>query len=234
MPKSSKFKLGDKSIFLETNQKVFKPNLTTICIIEALKKIKLKKKINILDMGCGSGVIGIFIKKFLSRKSKVVMVDFSQYAVSLAKKNSKKNNVKIEIFKSNVFDNVKGKFDLIIDDISAIDEKIAKKFWYNKFIPHKCGSSGINLTTQVIKKAPFFLKKSGILILPVISLSNYQKVEKNLKKKFKSSKILIEKTWPAPLELKRKFESLLKTKKHYIFDKYGISLCFTRIYMCVK
>ena len=127
MPKSSKFKLGDKSIFLETNQKVFKPNLTTISIIEALKKIKLKKKINILDMGCGSGVIGIFIKKFLSRKSKVVMVDFSQYAVSLAKK-IQKNNVKIEIFKSNVFDNVKGKFDLIIDDISAIDEKIAKNF----------------------------------------------------------------------------------------------------------
>ena len=41
-------------------------------------------------MGCGSGVIGIFIKKFLSRKSKVVMVDFSQYAVSLAKKIQKK------------------------------------------------------------------------------------------------------------------------------------------------
>ena len=39
MPKSSKFKLGDKSIFLETNQKVFKPNLTTISIIEALKKL---------------------------------------------------------------------------------------------------------------------------------------------------------------------------------------------------
>ena len=234
MLKSNNFIFKNKKIFLETNQKVFKPNLTTYSLIEALEKIKLKKKINILDMGCGAGIIGIFIKKYISKKSNVTMVDFSQYAIELAKKNSKKNDVQIDIFKSNVFSNVKGKFDLIIDDISAIDENIAKKFWYNKYIPHQCGSSGISLTTKVVKNSSFFLKKKGILILPVISLSNYQKIEKLLKKRFSKSEILTEKTWPTPIKLKHKFKNLLKIKKNYTFNKYGTSLCFTRIYKCVK
>ncbi len=61
-------KIEDLKIKLFKNSKVFTPNLTTFSLIEAFKKYKVKKKIKILDLGSGSGVIGIFIKKKYKKK----------------------------------------------------------------------------------------------------------------------------------------------------------------------
>ena len=55
-------------IKLFRDSKVFTPNLTTFSLIEAFKKYKIKKKIKILDLGSGSGVIGIYIKKKYKNK----------------------------------------------------------------------------------------------------------------------------------------------------------------------
>ena len=61
-------KIENLKIKLFRNSKVFEPNLTTFSLIEALKKYKIKKKIKVLDLGSGSGVIGIFLKKNLEKK----------------------------------------------------------------------------------------------------------------------------------------------------------------------
>ena len=51
-------KIGNVKIKLIKDTKVFEPNLTTFSLIEAFKKFKIKKKIKILDLGSGSGIIG--------------------------------------------------------------------------------------------------------------------------------------------------------------------------------
>ena len=46
------------------DKNVFEPNLTTKLMIESCyEKIKKMKKINLVDIGCGCGIIGIVLKK---------------------------------------------------------------------------------------------------------------------------------------------------------------------------
>ena len=153
---TNNFKFLNKTIKLELNKKVFTPNLTTQELIKAacgvIERRRRKKKLNILDLGCGSGVIGIFLKKKYTSKVNVFLSDHSEFAVELAKRNSALNNTKLQIVKSDLFKMWKKyKFDLIIDDISAISSYVAKKSeWYNKFIPCKSGTNGLSLTKKII------------------------------------------------------------------------------------
>lgn len=69
---------------------------------------------NVLDLGCGYGVIGITIAS-IPNVSMVTMCDVNQRALNLAKRNAEKNNVKnFEVIESDCFENINKKFDTII------------------------------------------------------------------------------------------------------------------------
>ncbi len=80
----------------------------TRTLIENLPSLKG----DILDFGCGYGPIGIFIAK--NYKCSVDMIDINNRCISLALKNSKLNNVKVNIFPSNIYESVNKKYDYII------------------------------------------------------------------------------------------------------------------------
>jgi|LakMenEpi03Aug12_release.lakeMendotaPanAssembly.Ray.scaffolds.fasta_scaffold75486_1 methylase of polypeptide subunit release factors len=238
---TNNFKFLNKTIKLELNQKVFTPNLTTQELIKAAcgvieKRRRRKKKLNILDLGCGSGVIGIFLKKKYPSKVNVFLSDHSEFAVELAKRNSELNNTKLQIVKSDLFKMWKKyKFDLIIDDISAISSYIAKKsVWYNKFIPCKSGASGLSLTKKIIDNCDKFLNKNSIILIPSISISDHKKNISIMKRKFKKVKLLSTREWPAPLFLLKKNLKKKSLQKGYIYEKFNMLLCFTKIYSCIK
>jgi cyclopropane fatty-acyl-phospholipid synthase-like methyltransferase len=218
-----------KTIKLFKTIKVFEPNLTTIALIEAFDKIKFKKKKKILDLGAGSGVIGIYIKKKYGKKINLFLSDKNQHTVKVIKSNLKLNNINAVTKESDIlksWDNEK--FDIIINDISAISSEIAKSHWYNKFIPHNCGKDGIKLSKKFLINVKKNLNNNGIILIPIISLSDHKQLINLLKKKFKI-KLLINKEWPAPKSLlKGKVANFLK--KEYIFQKYNTYLCFTKVY----
>ena len=68
---------------------------------------------NLLDLGCGYGPIGIILKHF-NHKANIQMLDINERAIKLAKENAKINNVNVKIYKSDGFDKVKDKFDIIV------------------------------------------------------------------------------------------------------------------------
>ena len=66
----------------------------------------------VLDFGCGYGPIGIYIKK--NNECTVDMIDINERSLDLAKKNALKNKVDVNIFKSDIYSNIKEKYDFII------------------------------------------------------------------------------------------------------------------------
>lgn len=67
----------------------------------------------ILDLGCGYGTIGIILKRFFP-KAEIQMVDVNDRALSLAEENAKRNDAKVCIYKSNVYEKVTDTFSDII------------------------------------------------------------------------------------------------------------------------
>lgn len=77
--------------------------------------IKNKKDINnFLDVGCGYGFISIILAKMLSVKG--TGIDVNRRALKLAEENAKLNKVNVEFKESNCYENIDGRFDLIISN----------------------------------------------------------------------------------------------------------------------
>lgn len=81
-----------------------------VLVENILKNVKNRK--TILDMGCGYGFIGIVLGKRLN--ANMTMVDVNQRAVHLCERNIKENKVDGKTFQSDIYENVEGKYDLIV------------------------------------------------------------------------------------------------------------------------
>ncbi len=105
--------IGTVPLSFNTDNGVFsktKIDFGTRFLLETLTSLNLKG--HILDVGCGYGVIGIYVSKVFP--TTVDMIDVNKSALHLAKLNAKENHVKCNIFESNAYENVSEKYDYII------------------------------------------------------------------------------------------------------------------------
>ena len=226
------FKINNTSVRLSIGAKVFKPTATTTFLLRDASKLVNKSK-DILDLGCGSGVIGVFVNKLNKNKNKIFASDVSVDAVDCARKNFEKYRCNYELKKGSLFSPWKNKkFDLIINDVSGISEKLAKNSSWFKNVPCKTGADGTALTLKIISSSNKYLNKGGGIIFPIISLSNTKKIKYLLKKKFKKIKIMSNNYWFLPNELSKNTNKLIEMKKKNLINfekKYGKIICNTQI-----
>ena len=220
---------------IKQDKKVFTPNATTGLLVESTLKI-LKKKSDILDLGCGTGHVGLTVAKNIKLKNNYFFSDLSKKAVALCKKNAKRNKIKIHARVGSMYKPWEGKkFDLVIESISAIAKKVAViSPWYKNGIPCNCGEDGTQLVNDVLKVTKKHLKKNGKLIFPIVTLSNKRKILKTANKYFKNVKLLVSKDWPLPKSMYSKKKLLERLKKKGLISyktKYGLILYSSEIYI---
>ena len=84
-------------------------------VVEYAKSLN-KDKIKILDLGCGSGAIGLTLKSIL-KDSEVTLVDISKEALEVAKLNANNLNLDVTFIESDWFSNVGlDKYDIIVSN----------------------------------------------------------------------------------------------------------------------
>ncbi len=105
--------LRGKELVLHTGSGVFSPDRIDLGTRLLIEKSLVKKGETVLDFGCGYGAAGVAIAKAVP-DVKVMMSDVNERAVMFAKKNVKVNKVKATAVQSDIFENVKGKFDVIL------------------------------------------------------------------------------------------------------------------------
>lgn len=100
------------------NDKVLIPRFETEELVEktlGLIHEFFTDDIKIIDLGCGSGAIGLTIKKKIP-KSRVDLLDISNDALSVSKLNAKNLDVDVNFILSDMWDKVKDKYDVIISN----------------------------------------------------------------------------------------------------------------------
>ena len=165
------------------------PRPDTELIIEQILKItKHKNKLNILDVGVGSGCILLSILKE-KKNFYGTGIDVSKNCLNISKINAVnlEVNSRVRFFKSNVDKFNLGKYDLIVSNppyINKHDLKYLERDVIN-FEPRLAldgGLDGLSEIRKVIKKSSELIKKNGKFILE-ISFDQKNKVINLLKQK---------------------------------------------------
>ena len=181
---------------IKVNKNVLIPRFETEELVEYtisyIKKM-FKEKINIIDLGTGSGCIAITLKKKIN--SNVSAIDISKEALEVARENAKKNKVEIDFIQNDMLDNISNKFDVIISNPPYISKNEEIQDIVRKNEPSLAlyaDNEGLYYYEKIIKQAKKNLKEKFIIAFEIgymqgekikkIAEQNYPKAEVVLKK----------------------------------------------------
>lgn len=156
---------------INVNEDTLIPRYETEYLVEKVINVcneMFNDKINILDIGTGSGAISIVLKDKLN--SMVTGCDISDNALKMALNNAKINNLDINYVKSDIFSNINGKFDVIVSNPPYIsrDEVImdcVKKYEPN--IALYADNEGLYFYEEIIKNAKKFLNDKFLIAFEI-------------------------------------------------------------------
>lgn len=158
----------------EVNRNVLIPRFETEELVEkTIEKCKKKfvSKIDIVDIGTGSGCIAITLKKEIS--SNITAVDISKEAIEVAKKNAQNNQVEIEFLHGNLLERLTKKYDVLISNPPYIDrkEKIMEIVKQNEpEIALYADHHGLYCYEEILKNASKIMKDKYLLAFEIGSM----------------------------------------------------------------
>lgn len=154
----------------KVNKDTLIPREETAGIIDLAKDLSPRR---ILDIGTGSGIIGITMA-LENPEAMVMMSDISEGALEIAGENAIQHGTAVSLVKSDVFDNIPAldKFDLILsnppyisqDELDVMDESV------KKFEPKSAlfaERNGLAIYEKIAQQAPDYLTDEGTLIVEI-------------------------------------------------------------------
>ena len=161
------------SVFFVTKDTLIPRPDTELIIEQILKLTKHRSKINILDIGVGSGCILLSILKE-KKNFYGTGIDISKNCLNISKINAKNLKVedRVKFYKSDVDKFSFGKYDLIVSNPPYIKSSNLKylESEIGKFEPKLAldgGLDGLSEIRKVIKKSSELIKKNGKFILEI-------------------------------------------------------------------
>ena len=157
------------------NEHVLIPRQDTECLVEeALKRGHRAKRV--LDMCTGSGCILLSLlhtwKLEENREVKGLGADLSPAALEVAERNRERLGIEAELVQSNLFENIKGTYDMIISNPPYIPTQVigglmAEVRDHEPRMALDGGRDGYDFYREIVQKSPGFLNQEGWLCLEI-------------------------------------------------------------------
>lgn len=153
------------------NSDVLIPRPDTEILVEEVIKIAKENEINtILDMCTGSGAIAVSLKRYIN-DCEVFASDISSNALKTANQNAINNKTYVKFIKSDLFENIKNKMNMIVsnppyietDTIKVLDKEVQNE----PLIALDGGKDGLDFYRKIINNAYNFLTNEGFLCLEI-------------------------------------------------------------------
>ena len=171
----------DSEFYVDENVLIPQPDTAFVVdkALNILLSMNLDRPLKILDLCTGSGAIAIIISKKLKEKNiefEMTASDISNGALKVAMTNAEKivSDTKIRFVLSNLFDEINGKFDMIIsnppyvksDDIGKLSLDVQNE-------PHIAldgGDDGLKFYRLIVKTATTTVKEIASVVASVVYL----------------------------------------------------------------
>ncbi len=154
----------------KVNSNVLIPRQDTEVLVEEVLKA-LEPGMEVLDIGTGSGCILLSILKNAPTVSGTG-TDVSKQALLVAKENAKLHELEAEWVRGSLFDNVNGRFDVIVSNPPYIPQAQIPKLMpeVQLFEPQQAldgGMDGLDFYRRISDLAPEYLKENGLLFFEI-------------------------------------------------------------------
>lgn len=155
------------SLPFKLNKDTLIPRSDTETLVEFLIEHIADKCLKILDIGTGSGCIGISLAKYT--KADVTLLDVSKNALDMARYNGKINNVSVKTIEMDILKNIpQGKYDVIVsnppyiqsENINVLQTEVKD---YEPYRALDGGKDGLDFYRRITKIAPQILNTNGVL-----------------------------------------------------------------------
>ena len=188
--------IGNTEFFgrvFETKEGVLIPRPETELLVEEVLKIaKNMGAEKILDIGTGSGAIAISLA--FETNAKLVAVDISDGAIEIANKNAKTLGADVEIIKSDLFEKIDEKYDIIVSNppyiktavLSTLDREVRD---HEPILALDGGEDGLDFYRKIIENAPKYLKDDGYVAFE-IGFDQAEDLKRLLKKDFENINVI--------------------------------------------
>jgi len=147
---------------------VYQPSDDSYMMLEALKGSGVKPGDRVLDMGTGSGILAIAAEK---RGCSVTAVDINPEAIKAAKEAAKKEGARIRFAVSDLFESVKGSYDLILFNAPYVGTERAE----TKDMESAAwdgGFDGLQVIYRFLSMVKRFLKPRGQIMMTTSSMDD--------------------------------------------------------------
>lgn len=161
--------------YVDENVLIPQPD-TEILVEETIHMINRKNEnIRILDLCTGSGAIAVSIENYALDRNiiKIYASDISAEALEIARKNAILNNeeTNIRFIKSNMFENINDKFDIIVSNPPYIETQtianLSKEVQNEPHIALDGGADGLDFYRIIAKEAKKHLNRNGWILLEI-------------------------------------------------------------------
>lgn len=135
------------------------------------EKTSLPEKARILDVGTGSGVIGLSLASELPGAGELVLADLSPQALALARENAAAHHVETTFLESDLFSAVEGTFDLVVANLPYVAESerglLAPELAHEPEMALFSGPDGLTLLRRFAAEVGDYLNPGGRVALEV-------------------------------------------------------------------
>jgi len=161
---------GNKFI---VNENVLIPRFETEELVEntliLIEEIFPNKDLKVIDLGTGTGCIGITLKKKIPELD-VTLLDISPDALEIAKENAKNLEAEVTIIKNDMLENINQKYDIIISNPPYIKEgeeieDIVKNNEPNLAL--YAGMDGLDCYRKILKQAKECVNKTFLIAFEI-------------------------------------------------------------------
>jgi ribosomal protein L3 glutamine methyltransferase len=128
---------------------------------------------DILDLGTGSGCIGI-VCAYAFPDARVDLADISAEALEVARRNVADHGLEdqVEVIQSDLFSALKGRhYDLIISNPPYVGlaelDTLPTEYHHEPRLGLVAGAEGLDMVEQILRQAADYLKRDGLLIVEV-------------------------------------------------------------------